>query len=103
MRWGRMTDLQQAEDSESSNAGDPNRETQKKGKIDLNPGGTTDPKQKMGWAQTNLIEKGWEGGGGSRQGTETDPALDLTQREKLLQKGRPGKKKAKGKDKTCWG
>jgi hypothetical protein len=46
-----------------------------------NPGGATNPVQRMGWAQTDPVEKGRAGDGGSRHETETDPALDPTQKK----------------------
>jgi hypothetical protein len=46
-----------------------------------NPGGAIDPVQRMGWAQTDPIEKRRAVDGGSKHETETDPALDPTQKK----------------------
>jgi hypothetical protein len=49
----------------------------------------------------NQSQPSLDGNGRSMQGIETDPAQDPTQLEKLLQKGRPGKKRQRGKTKTA--
>jgi hypothetical protein len=72
---------------------DLNRETQKK----------KEKKKKEKTGGNNRSQPSLDGGGKSMQRTETDPIQDSTQQGKLLQKGRPGKKRAKGKDKTSQG
>jgi hypothetical protein len=60
------------------------KKTKIKEKPILNPCGATNPVQRMGWAQTDPVEKGRAGDGGSRHETETDPALDLTQKKTVV-------------------
>jgi hypothetical protein len=49
-----------------------------------NPSGATNLVQRMGWAQTDQVEKGRAGDDGSKQETETDPALDPTQKKTVV-------------------
>jgi hypothetical protein len=55
-----------------------------------------DPVQRMGWAQTDPVEKGRAGYGGYRQEIEPDPALDLTQRTETVARGAVGEESRKG-------
>jgi hypothetical protein len=96
MRWGRMTDLQQAEDSELSNAGDLNRETQKKGKNRSQPRQHDRPKAKDGMGSNESYREGvgrWrriQARDGDRSSTRPDP------KGKTVAKGAAREEKSKG-------
>jgi hypothetical protein len=120
MRWRRVEDLPQAKGYETPKAGRPKqgyKEPQKqprKRKESWRKQRTkekktknwrenrsqpqvaqTDPVQRMGWAQTDLIEKGKVGDGGSRQEMKPNPALDPTQRRKTAAGGAVGEESGK--------